>query len=126
METAMLHQQLNKFSNKLEMEVLEDEVLLLCFWCNGDYQHHDRITVFDRGEDAATTKVTEVEGGSVTTLTLPSQQTRNPSSRRDGVAIRFYCEHCRGLTELTVEQHKGQSFLSFRPAGQRMESDQTL
>jgi hypothetical protein len=30
---------------------------------------------------------------------------KNPSSRRNGIAIRFWCENCDALAELTLEQH---------------------
>lgn len=46
---------------------------------------------------------------------MPSEQSRNPSARRDGVAIRFWCETCGADNiELVVEQHKGNSFLRWR------------
>lgn len=35
----------------------------------------------------------------------------NPSSRRHGVTVRFGCEHCRGLSQLSIAQHKGSSII---------------
>jgi hypothetical protein len=34
-------------------------------------------------------------------------QGTNPSSRRGGIAIRFWCEGCPFISELTLAQHKG-------------------
>ena len=31
----------------------------------------------------------------------------NPSRRRQGIVIGFYCEHCSYVTELTLAEHKG-------------------
>jgi hypothetical protein len=37
-----------------------------------------------------------------------------PSSRRDAVGIRFWCENCSDRYELAVIQHKGTTFLEWR------------
>lgn len=38
----------------------------------------------------------------------------NPSSRRGGVAVRFYCECCPAVSELCLAQHKGATFVYWR------------
>jgi hypothetical protein len=48
-----------------------------------------------------------------------SEGSGNPSSRRQGLAIRFFCEGCGGadsddIIELTVAQHKGSTELAWR------------
>jgi hypothetical protein len=87
---------------------------ILCPNCGQNNLHHFRVTVFDRTEDSPRTVVTEVEKGRATTHLLPSGQTRNPSSRRDGVAIGFWCEQCPAKPELTIEQHKGETFIGWQ------------
>jgi hypothetical protein len=78
------------------------------------YMHHGVVTVYNRHEDAADLVVTQVSSGRVTTNIAPSQGSWNPSMRRDGLAIRFNCEFCNQISELTIEQHKGQTFLGWR------------
>jgi hypothetical protein len=105
---------------------------LLCPECGRHCLHHDRVTVYDRHdghEDAPTTIITKVEGGTVTQSIRPSDKAGNPSSRRDGVALRFWCEMCPAIAELTIEQHKGSSYLNWRVVGRRLtcsEIDKTL
>jgi hypothetical protein len=86
-----------------------------CPFCGGDNLHHKRVTAFDRKEDAPQTITTEVDGGQVTMRVEPSNQSRNPSSRRDGLGIKFFCETCPAIPELTLEQHKGSTFIRWRP-----------
>ena len=62
------------------------------------------------GEDRATGMITEI---------VPSSRSRNPSSRRSGMAIQFECEQCGGGTEedgieLTIAQHKGSTEIGWR------------
>jgi hypothetical protein len=87
---------------------------LNCPDCGFNYLHHDRVTIYDRGEDAERTIRTEVNRGHAVTALLPSAMAENPSSRRDGLSIRFWCEGCPATPELTIAQHKGQTFLAWR------------
>lgn len=87
---------------------------LLCPYCRGPWLHHEDIISFGRRAEDAPSIVTRVHrAGRITRM--PSEQSRNPSARRDGVAIRFWCETCgEDNIELVVEQHKGNSFLRWR------------
>ena len=88
---------------------------LLCPRCGGNYLHHSGVTIFDRKEDATTLTETKVENGVTTSRMVPTAESGNPSSRRDGLAIRFWCELCNVVDlELTVEQHKGCTYLGWR------------
>jgi hypothetical protein len=89
---------------------------LRCPNCGANYLHHDVVTVYDRGEDAPLTTVTKIDSGEVERRKVLSQWTRNPSARRSGLAIRFQCEGCEATSELTIEQHKGCTFLTWRAA----------
>jgi len=44
----------------------------------------------------------------------PSKECGNPSRRRDGLAIEFSCENCPAILELTIKQHKGETFFAWR------------
>jgi hypothetical protein len=80
---------------------------LLCPSCGGNYLRHDGVFVFNRVEDGKVTTVTTMNGGETTVCQVPSERTSNPSSRRHGIAIRFWCELCAGTAELAIAQHKG-------------------
>jgi hypothetical protein len=38
----------------------------------------------------------------------------NPSSRRNGLRVKFYCEQCeKDLPMMLISQHKGQTFIGW-------------
>ena len=86
---------------------------LLCPNCSGNYQHHDRIEVFERSEDQDTGVHVVVENGSVT---IDQNLAGNPSARRHGLAIYFWCELCSTKSVMTISQHKGNTYVDFSPA----------
>jgi len=89
---------------------------LRCPSCGGSCLHHEGVTLFDREEDAELTTVTTVTAGLSASHLQPSREVQNPLGRRDGIAIRFWCEGCRdhGGLELTIAQHKGGTYFSWR------------
>ena len=91
-----------------------NDYCLICPNCGFHCLHHDGVTVYDRQEDYPITIETFVREGLATTSTVDSNVSRNPSSRRDGVAIEFWCEGCEVRPQLTIEQHKGTTFLAWR------------
>jgi hypothetical protein len=94
---------------------------LICPRCGSDYLHSGRVSVFDRGEDEAVTHLTVVENG-LSATHLVKSGIENPSDRRHGIAIAFECEECSGLLELTLSQHKGNTYLGWRYAPSRPQS----
>ena len=94
---------------------------LLCPVCKSNNLHHCEVEVFHRREDAEQVRVTHVEGGDVTHYEIANDVSGNPSSRRSGLRVKFYCEHCHGdpkhadgpLFSLNILQHKGTTFLSW-------------
>ena len=90
-----------------------DEGLLKCPRCKGDYLHHMTVKVFDRGEDAKRVDVTTLGIDGLSRRTVPSEGSGNPSCRRDGLTIEFWCEECGEDTAfiLGVSQHKGCTYL---------------
>lgn len=88
---------------------------LECPRCDGAYLHQEAVTVYDRREDAPQTiETTVVRGDGTVVRTVPSERSSNPSDRRHGSAIRFSCEGCSAEPELTIEQHKGNTYLAWR------------
>jgi hypothetical protein len=62
------------------------------------------VDVYSRGEDLPETR-TRIGGDEMSSI-------GNPSSRRSGLNIGFYCENCPRLFWLRIEQHKGETYLS--------------
>ena len=85
---------------------------LLCPNCGGEYMHHTSVVVFDREEDEEKSLMTVVSKRSALSAIVGNE--KNPSSRRDSVLVKFWCESCTEDTVLTVVQHKGQTILAWR------------
>lgn len=86
---------------------------LRCPRCDGTNLHHGVVTVFSRNEDAEVVLVTRVDRDVIRGL-QPSEGSRNPSPRRDGVVVAFECEQCGPGLEWTLAQHKGESVVTWR------------
>ena len=85
-----------------------------CPCCGGHNLHHEGIRVFDRSEDDEKVVVTAIENCAVSVKTVASKDAKNPSSRRHGVRISFWCEMCETIPyDLTISQHKGSTFLGW-------------
>ena len=97
---------------------ITDDGLLMCPNCDSDYLHHRWIREYERegGEDGPSV-ANELYGTKFSNVNFDAE--RNPSSRRDGIRIAFYCEGCEAHVELAIAQHKGQTFLhmDFIPQG---------
>lgn len=77
---------------------------LLCPNCGFNYLHHDKVEVFECGEDANHgVHVTIADGKSVMDTSLIG----NPSRRRHGLNIHLWCEGCSAKSVLSISQHKG-------------------
>ena len=94
--------------------------MLVCPCCGEDYLHHETVTVFSRKEDAEFVRKTVVEGSSVASDKEFNDVSGNPSDRRDGITIRFWCETCADYTAdgkpikqmfLHIAQHKGNTIM---------------
>jgi hypothetical protein len=70
--------------------------------------------VYDREEDAKVSQVTRIDGVSFAGSMLTNESADNPSPRRHGIAIAFYCEGCGDNIELTLSQHKGETLVDWR------------
>jgi hypothetical protein len=90
--------------------------ILVCPRCHDSHSclHHGRLTVYHRCEDEARLTRIDVSNGSALIKRIDSEGSGNPSSRRNGLAIDFYCELCDLSSELTIAQHKGQTLLAWR------------
>lgn len=75
--------------------------------------HHDLVEVFEREDDARNGLHVTIHNGKIKT---DSNISNNPSSRRQGIAIRLYCESGCNSFELQISQHKGQTFFNLASA----------
>ena len=87
--------------------------------CDDIYLHQSTVTVYERAEDAPTTIETEVDRRGARVTAVPSAVSTNPSLRRQGLAVAFWCEGCDGDFELTIDQHKGQTYIQWRRRKER-------
>ncbi len=90
----------------------KDRFVLLCPLCGGNYLHHQLVETFERNEDD--------KKGIHTTITNEHVDIKydslhgNPSARRNGLNIKFYCEQCQeDLPMLFISQHKGQTEMAW-------------
>jgi len=101
--------------------------VLLCPRCSSNNLHHESIAVFERAEDERTvlrTRIGDFQNHHATLVdTLDSAEAGNPSERRNGLAINFWCEVCSrdragdprsgDVLTLTLAQHKGASVIKW-------------
>lgn len=81
---------------------------LCCPRCGSNFLHHDKIEVFERPEDAAHGLHVAISDSKAT---VDTHLDKNPSRRRDGLLVTFWCEGCHGICALTIAQHKGVSLV---------------
>lgn len=92
---------------------------LRCPRCNDNYLHHVTTQVFTREEDADYVDVTTVGPSDCTQVRFRNDETANPSNRRHGILIHFYCEVCseEDRTDdlvLAIAQHKGETYMGWK------------
>lgn len=87
-----------------------DGTALLCPSCGHFNLHHERIEIFERSED-------EPRGIHLTVFhgkaTFDTSLEGNPSSRRHGLKIRFWCETCVARPVLSFSQDRGTTYVEF-------------
>jgi hypothetical protein len=103
---------------------IDDDKWLICPSCEDNYLHHTSLTVYNRREDAKETRVThlgsQMDGFSgsvndtVTSATVANKDCDNPSPRRHGLQIKFWCETCNAEPTLNLYQHKGFTGLEWK------------
>ena len=99
---------------------VDNDGILHCPQCRCNNLHQRNTTIFERPEDARTTIVIAQNGDSVQATEFPSNDTCNPSERRQGLIIEFRCESCHSgesdaipLHRLAILQHKGYTYVEW-------------
>ena len=93
-----------------------------CPACGGSNLHHSGVEVWVRREDSRTglRVVVDTEaGGDTGTFYLDKDMSANPSKRRGGMKILFWCETCPAKLALYIVQHKGNEFGAFGVANDK-------
>ena len=111
---------------RLDMSYSSDEGTLLCPYCEQDnaaFLRHLGLSYFARGEDEVTgTRIDVKQGGVRVNVSTLNPLEGNPSARRGGIAILFWCELCGDRYEFCIAQHKGQTLVFWRAAAQLEET----
>ncbi|MDZ5727787.1 hypothetical protein SPG90_04555 [Enterobacter sp. D2] len=87
------------------------EHVLFCPYCNSNYLHQGKVEVFERQEDAKEGTHVIIDNDDVT---INRNLSGNPSRRRHGLKIGFWCENCKEHPVMSIYQHKGQTMLEFK------------
>jgi hypothetical protein len=101
------------------MNIEQYEKTIRCPRCRNLFMHHAGVDIFYRDEDDDVCFVVSQNRNSVLTQTRSAPE--NPSLRRHGIKISFFCEEChssgqhlpfpngREAFKLNIYQHKGSS-----------------
>lgn len=92
-----------------------DRKVLLCPVCGRGNLHHSYVTVYERDEEDADTGRTVSIQRDVTVA--DGEMDGNPSGRRNGLKINFWCEHCIHTVTLKLAQHQGATLLEWDVEG---------
>ncbi len=96
--------------------------VLCCPRCGFNYLHHTRIEVFERSEDDEKGTHVIVDNDKIL---VDKNLENNPSMRRDGLKIFFWCEGCSpddgSLDDIvmTIAQHKGKTLVNIEETSKR-------
>lgn len=116
-----------KFFQDLKIE----SGILHCPNCGHSEMHHDRVDVWEAGEMAPNGTALHVSVRGVDALesfgsgrprlppivAVDANEDGNPSSRRQGLSIRLWCEGCHWRSKLTIAQHKGCTLVEHEAIG---------
>ncbi len=84
---------------------------LECPHCLNNYLHHDKVEVFSRRcEDQEGIRSVTLEAGRAF---VDIDMRDNPSRRRDGLLVHFWCETCDKRSALSISQHKGSTYMAW-------------
>ena len=97
--------------NEINLAAKEFSSMLNCP-CGMGNLHQHKYEVFNRTEDSTNVIKTVVKDSTVAINHIPNQGSGNPSARRDGIKVHFWCEGGHDMV-LNIYQHKGITFLDW-------------
>lgn len=83
---------------------------LKCPCCGGENIHPSAVDVYFRAEDSDEGVFVHCNNMTVKAISPDG----NPSARRDGLVITFWCENCDDKPQMAIIQHKGTTFYAWR------------
>lgn len=92
---------------KIKLNEGPDNHELCCPVCRSENIHQGVVSVFSRASEKDGVKV------DTDLTTHPVFKDRNPSSQREGLLIKFWCEGCDSEPELAIYQHKGYTLINW-------------
>jgi predicted GIY-YIG superfamily endonuclease len=91
---------------------MSSDSVLHCPVCDFPFTHLKNVTVWARPEDCTpNTVLIETQTGHIH---VGNSNEGNPSSRRDGLSMLFYCENGEHTFIIDIAQHKGETFADVR------------
>jgi len=94
---------------------LGNDSILHCPHCAGTNLHHIRSEVYNRASEDdyfGTMSITDdAPPECVKDMKFETSFSNNPSTRRNGIRIFFYCEWCPEVSVLDIIQHKGSTYV---------------
>lgn len=82
--------------------------------------HHDKIEIFERNDrEKHGLHVTVTKG----LVKIDTDISKNPSYRRHGLSIYFWCEICTSISVLSISQHKGEELINCMKIGEKNDCD---
>lgn len=105
---------------------IEDEELQ-CPNCKNSFLHHSFVQIFERVKEDGESNAIQIDGINSSgkfLISMSENNQRNPSARRDGIIIGFWCECCSAHIEMHIAQHKGctELWMQHDPAGRLSET----
>jgi ribosomal protein S27AE len=93
---------------------IENQPDLTCPRCGEQWLHHGEVRIYSRPiEDGPVQETIIGHHGNV--MVAPRYAGyKNPSGRRDGIAIDLWCESCGEGSTLAIAQHKGMTSIGWR------------
>ncbi len=77
-----------------------------CPNCGSENTRHYGVDAYSRIQEDGVGHHARVDH---TGVTVDTDLSRNPSTRRDGIRINLWCEECNFVHDLEIKQHKGQT-----------------
>lgn len=92
---------------------------LICPSCGEVWLHQYRVETFHRSEEDAKTGIHVAVEWMTVTVASHATMNANPSTRRHGMLIAFFCELCSEAETLplvlAIVQHKGITYVYWQP-----------
>lgn len=109
---AMTTQEAGKTMSPHNMSEAFDETMLRCPACGSIHLHHNKVDVFERRHEDSAEGFHVAVDCDAASATVDKSIAGNPSERRGGISITFWCEQCEAISRLDLVQDKGRSLVS--------------